>query len=65
MEDLESAILYEREVIEIIPDGHPTRAKYLSNLATQLRMRFKMTGLMGDLESAIRLAGVILPAVTK
>ena len=53
MGDLEEAITCQRQVLALLPHGHPIRSLYLSNLSNALSTRFQQLGRMEDLEEAI------------
>jgi hypothetical protein len=53
MEDLEVAIIYNRQALDLCPPGHPDHSSYLNNLATAVSTCFEQLGKMEDLEEAI------------
>ena len=53
MEDLNEAILLNRDALALRPPGHPGRSASLGNLAVDLSTRFKQLGEMEDLNEAI------------
>ena len=55
-EDLERAIIVAQETANAVSKDHPGRAGILTNLSSQLGMRFERTGAMEDLERAISIA---------
>jgi CHAT domain-containing protein/tetratricopeptide (TPR) repeat protein len=52
MEDLEEAIVLDRQALDLRPQGHPLRSSCLNNLANRLSIRYKELGAMEDLEEA-------------
>ena len=55
LSDLEQIISVQREVVDLIPDGHPHKPRRLDNLAYSLETRFKYSGVLSDVEQAILL----------
>ncbi|THH13179.1 hypothetical protein EW146_g7014 [Bondarzewia mesenterica] len=51
--DLEEAISFHRQALELLPAPHPNRLMSLNNLASALSTQFEQTGQLGDLEEAI------------
>ena len=56
MEDLDEAIILDRESFHLHPQGHPSRSMSLNNLANHLSTRYNQLGAMEDLDEAIVLA---------
>ena len=54
-EDLEEAIILDREALGLRPQGHSDRSSSLSNLALHLSTRYNLLGAMEDLDEAIAL----------
>jgi CHAT domain-containing protein len=53
MEDLDKAIVLDREALGLCPQGHPDRSLSLNNLAVHLSSRYNQLGAMQDLDEAI------------
>jgi CHAT domain-containing protein len=51
---LDQAIGLLRQSIQVVPENHPDRPMYLSNLGVGLWTRFRRTGNLADLDEAIR-----------
>ena len=56
MQDLDEAILLDREALNLRPQGHPARSDSLGSLAVDLFSRFKHLGAMEDLDEAVVLS---------
>ena len=56
MEDLNEAVVLDRDALALHPPGHPYRSICLSNLAVHLSTRSHQLGVMEDLNEAIVLA---------
>jgi hypothetical protein len=50
---LDQAIDLLRQSIQPVPENHPDRPMYLSNLGIGLQTRFRRTGNLADLDEAI------------
>ena len=61
IQDLEEAIVLEREALDLRPQGHPLRSTSLNNLATSLSTRFKQLVAVDDLHEAIVLFRYLRP----
>ena len=55
MEDLDEAIVLDREALNLFPQGHHDRSTSLSNIADHLSSQYKQLGAMEDLDEAIGL----------
>ena len=53
MEDLNEAIVLDREALDLRPQGHLDRSMSLNNLAIRLTARYNQLGGMQDLDDAI------------
>ena len=53
MEDLDEAIVLDREALNLCPQGHPLQSGSLNNLAAGLSTRYNQLGAMEDLDEAI------------
>jgi CHAT domain-containing protein len=53
MQDLDEAIVLDREALNLRPQGHPDRSMSLNNLALHLSTRYDQLGAMQDLDEAI------------
>ena len=53
MQDIEEAIVLDREALSLCPQGHPNRSMSLNNLAVSLSSRYKQLGAREDLDEAI------------
>ena len=51
---LDHAIDLLHHSIQVVPENHPDRPMYLSNLGIGLRSRFRRTGALADLDEAIK-----------
>jgi CHAT domain-containing protein len=58
--DLEEALTLERNALELLPQGHPDRARSLDNLARYLHARFHQLRTLSDLEEALALQRNVL-----
>ena len=56
MEDLQEAIVLDREALDLRPQGHPDRSMSLNNLANRFSALYNQLGAMQDLDKAIVLA---------
>lgn len=54
MQDLEEAVDYSCQAIQLRVPGHPDRSMFLNDLAIALITRFLQTGIMQDLDEAIK-----------
>ncbi|MFE0044267.1 CHAT domain-containing protein [Streptomyces albireticuli] len=53
--DADEAAITARAAVRAVPDGHPQRAKYLSNLGAALLVRASLGGSLGDIGMAFDL----------
>ena len=53
MQDLDEAIVLDREALDLCPQGHPHRSTSLHNLASHLSTRYTQLGAIHDLDEAI------------
>ena len=50
---LDGAVVVKRNALELCPQGHPSRASSLGNLASSLHSRFQQFGSLSDLNEAL------------
>ena len=53
VQDLDDAIVLNREALDLCLQGHPDRAVSLTNLAVDLSSQYKQLGVVQDLDDAI------------
>ncbi|KAN0100614.1 CHAT domain containing protein [Tylopilus felleus] len=53
MQDLDEAIVLDREALGLLPKGHPHRSQFLNNLAVDLSTQYNQRGAVQDLDEAI------------
>ena len=61
-EDIEAAVDVGRVAVDAIPEDHPDRAKYLSDLGCHLSARFQRSGAAADLDAAVDLCAAAVAA---
>ncbi|KAF5343629.1 hypothetical protein D9758_015445 [Tetrapyrgos nigripes] len=52
--DIENAIHFKRQAVDLTPDGHADKAYKLNNLGSAFSHRFERLGELADIENAIR-----------
>ncbi|VDB91778.1 unnamed protein product [Peniophora sp. CBMAI 1063] len=60
LEDLQDAIILEKHIVELTPEGHTEWPERLRNLAISLKTRFRRLGQLKDLEDAIAAHRLVL-----
>jgi hypothetical protein len=54
MENLNKAILREKQAVKLMPENHPNLILFLNNLGLSFRSRFERIGNIENLEKAVR-----------
>jgi tetratricopeptide (TPR) repeat protein len=52
--DLEAAIAFEQDAVDLTPERHPDRAGRLQSLGSSLTLRYRLVGDLKDLEAAMQ-----------
>lgn len=55
VDDVDEAVRYDKQILELRPPGHPNRAAALRSLTTDLTARYRRTQQLSDLSRAIAL----------
>lgn len=53
-EDLEQALKWTQQAVDLTPEGSPDKASHLNNLGNRLSARYNRSGDLADLEAAIQ-----------